>query len=68
MSQHRAVRLEGLCYGSMWKEHVGTVSCNDRSKSLDFVVLVGNSFATYESFTAFRRGDFPLVRNTVCSK
>jgi hypothetical protein len=64
MSQHRAVRRQGLCYGSMWKEHKDAtdVDSRGRSRSLDFCVVVGNLLLTYESFHAFRRGDLPLVR------
>ena len=60
MSQYRAVRLQGLCYGSIWKEHTATTVFNDRTKSLDFCVLVGNMLLSFESFHAFRRGDSPL--------
>ena len=35
---------------------------NERGKSHDYCVLVGNIFTSYESFQCYRRGDHPIVR------
>ena len=34
---------------------------NERAKSQEFCVLVGNSLASYDSLQAFRKGDHPAV-------
>jgi hypothetical protein len=34
---------------------------NERSKSQEFCVLVGNTLASYDTLQAFRKGDHPAV-------
>lgn len=38
---------------------------NERAKNYEFCVLVGNTLTGYENLTAFRRGDHPIVSESI---
>ena len=67
------LRGKGICYGTLWKQHCSSttskalepswadININERSKSYDYCVIVGNTLFSYPDISAFRQGDFPLV-------
>lgn len=87
MSTQRARRKNGVCYGTLWKQHsvatspptlsqykeavdgdrssidlyTAALERNERGKTCEFCVLVGNIMSCYENMNAFRRGDVPTV-------
>jgi len=78
-----ATRRNGICLGSLWKQHTPVavppnlssfplsnssshqdalaqaLDKNERSKTHDYCVLVGNTLMSYTDIHAYRRGDHP---------
>lgn len=71
MSPHPATRLNGVCLGSLWKQHSSAAAPpkimefsadgNERSKSHDYCMLLGHTLFTYPDIYAYNRGDHAMV-------
>eukprot|EP00977_Amphora_coffeiformis_P022409 scaffold10860_cov182-Amphora_coffeaeformis.AAC.26 len=57
---HQAVRLHGVCSGSIWRQEGPNVTTTHQSGDLEYANAYGNYLNTYESLVAFQRGDAPI--------
>lgn len=67
-SSIEAIRRNGSCRGSLWKQQVQNVSqsrktsresTEDSRKTFEYCVLCGVLFVSYADYNSFRRGDHP---------